>query len=81
MQYSQRLRDLREDADKTQEEIAKILGTTQQYYGSYETGKRPLPLDRLYILCNYYKVSADYILGLPEGRPYGLSKTKNKHLY
>ncbi len=76
MDYAKRLRDLREDADKTQEDIARVLGTTQQYYGSYEAGKRPLPLDRLYILCNYYQVSADYILGLPEGRPYGLCKTK-----
>jgi len=78
MLYAKRLRSLREDADKTQTEIAQILGTTQQYYSSYESGKRPLPVDRLYILCEYYKVSADYILGLPEGRPYGLSKTRRK---
>ena len=76
MLYAERLRGLREDSDKTQAEIASILGTTQQYYGGYETGKRPLPIDRLYILCNYYNVSADYILGLPEGRPYGFSKTR-----
>lgn len=76
--YAKRLRGLREDLDKTQAEIADILGTTQQYYGSYEAGKRPLPIDRLYILCQYYNVSADYILGLPEGRPYGLSKTRKK---
>ena len=80
MDYMQRLRDLREDFDKTQAEIAKLLGTSQQYYGKYESGERPLPIDRLYILCDYYKVSADYILGLPEGRPYGLSKTRKKHL-
>ena len=76
MQYAKRLRNLREDADKTQAEIAQILGNTQQYYSSYEAGRRPLPLHRLYMLCEYYKVSADYILGLPEGRPYGLSKTR-----
>lgn len=77
MQYAQKLRNLREDSDKTQAEIAAILGTTQQYYANYETGKRPLPIDRLYTLCSYYKVSADYILGLPEGLPYGTSKTRN----
>ena len=76
MGYGERLRGLREDADKTQAEIAKMLGTSQQYYGAYEAEKRPLPIDRLCILCDYYKVSADYILGLPEGRPYGLSKTR-----
>lgn len=76
MHYAERLRCLREDADKTQAQIAEILGTTQQYYGSYEAGKRPLPLERLCILCDYYGVSADYILGLPEGRPYGHGKTR-----
>lgn len=76
MEYAHKLRSLREYTGKTQAEIAAILNTTQQYYASYETGKRPLPLDRLYILCEYYKVSADYILGLPAGRPYGLSKTR-----
>lgn len=78
MLCAKRLRSLREDADKTQTEIAQILGTTQQYYSGYESGKRLLPVDRLFILCEYYKVSADYILGLPEGRPYGLSKTRRK---
>ena len=78
MDYAQRLRGLREDADKTQSEIAKLLGTSQQYYGKYESGERPLPIDRLSILCEYYGVSADYILGLPMGLPYGLSKTRTK---
>lgn len=73
---AQRIRDLREDADKTQAEIAAFLGTTQQYYANYETGKRPLPTDRLFLLCRYYHVSADYILGLPDGMPYGHSKTR-----
>lgn len=71
-----RLRDLREDKDKSQEEIAKILHTHRQTYGNYETGIRTLPLEHLIILCEYYGVSADYILGLPEGLPYGLSKTR-----
>lgn len=76
MDFGKRLRALREDADMTQAQVAKVLGTTQQYYGKYESGERPLPVDRLRILCDLYQVSADYILGLPEGRPYGLSKTK-----
>ena len=75
MPNQNRLRSLREDADKTQAEIAKVLGTSQQYYASYELGKRPLPSDRLRILCEYYHVSADYILSLPKGLPYGFSKT------
>lgn len=79
MNYAQRLRGLREDTDKTQTEIAAILGTSQQYYANYESGRRPLPIERLYVLCNFYNVSADYILGLPEGLPYGHSKTRGKN--
>ncbi len=64
MEYYERLRALREDRDLTQADIARILGTTQQYYGQYELGKRPLRIDHLKTLCLYYGVSADYILGL-----------------
>ena len=78
MNYHERIKNLRIDHDKTQQEIAELLGTNQSYYAKYENGKRPLPIDRLYVLCEYYKVSADYILGLPEGRPYGLSKSRKK---
>lgn len=63
MQYSQRIRDLREDSDKTQKEIAEILKTTQGYYSKYELGIRELPIHHLITLCLYYNVSADYILG------------------
>ena len=80
MTCADRIRGLREDADKTQAEIAAILGTSQQYYANYENGKRPLPLDRLCILCQYYNVSADYILGLPKGLDYGRSKTRSRKL-
>lgn len=78
MEYYQRIKNLREDNDKSQKEIAEILGTDQSYYAKYENGKRPLPLDRLVIICNYFNVSADYILGLSENLPYGHSKTKKK---
>ena len=47
-------------------------------FAKYENGKRPLPIDRLKKLCEYYNVSADYILGLPEKLPYGNSITKRK---
>lgn len=61
--YIKRIRDLREDHDKTQAEIAEILGTSQTMYARYERGANELPLHHLITLCQYYKVSADYILG------------------
>ncbi len=76
MGYNERIKNLRIDHDKTQKEIAELLGTGQSYYAKYENGHRPLPIDRLRELCLYYNVSADYILGLPENLPYGLSKTR-----
>lgn len=63
---SNRLRELREDNDKSQKEISELLQTSQQYYSQYENGKRPLPISHLRTLCLYYDVSADYILGLPK---------------
>lgn len=59
----QKLRDLREDADKSQSEIAKILGIDQRTYSNYETGKREIPVRHLMTLADYYKVSIDYIVG------------------
>ena len=64
MVYIKRIRDLREDHDKTQQEIADILGTSQTMYARYERGANELPLHHLITLCKYYNVSADYILGL-----------------
>lgn len=61
--YFPRLKDLREDKDKKQEEIAELLGTDQSYYAKYENGKRPITVERLLILANYYNVSLDYITG------------------
>ena len=69
MDYRQRLRDLREDADKTQEEIAAVLGTSQTMYARYERGANELPIRHLLTLCRYYHVSADYILGLSKDMP------------
>ena len=59
-----RLKDLREDQDKSQLEIANILGTSQSYYAQYENGKRLIPFDRVIELAKYYDVSIDYIAGL-----------------
>ena len=50
MELYQRLRDLREDAEKSQEEIAKVIGTSQSYYAQYENGKRSIPFDRMVVL-------------------------------
>lgn len=70
MIYSERIRNLREDADKTQKEIADLLKTTQSYYAQYENGHRPLPVEHLITLCRYYKISPEYILGFTnEPRP------------
>ena len=61
--YLPRLRDLREDHDMTQAQIAAILGIDQRVYSIYETGKRDIPLPDLVTLADYYKVSTDYLLG------------------
>lgn len=63
MTYCRRLRDLREDHDKTQQEIAEVLGTSQTMYARYERGANELPLRHLLKLAEYYGVSADYLLG------------------
>lgn len=67
MQIEQKLKELRIDRDLKQSEIATVIGTTQQYYGQYELGKRRIPADHIATLCRFYGVSADYILGLPRG--------------
>ena len=64
--YTKRLRDLREDHDKTQKEIAEILGTSQTMYARYERGANEIPIHHLITLCRYYDVSSDYILGLSD---------------
>ena len=64
--YFPRLRDLRQDADKTQREIAAILGIDQRVYSNYETGKREIPVHLLLKLAEYYHTSTDYILGLTD---------------
>ncbi len=66
MDYKIRMRNLREDSDMTQQEIADILGTSQTMYARYERGANELPIRHLIRLANYYDVSTDYMLGLTE---------------
>ena len=67
MEYYDRIKLLRLDNYKTQKEIADILVVSRNSYSEYEHGKRLIPIDCLKTLCEYYGVSADYILGLPKG--------------
>lgn len=78
MEYAQKLRNLREDHDMTQTQVALILNTTKNQVGKYERGEQDMNIKHLITLCTFYKVSADYILGLPEGLPYGHSKTRKR---
>ena len=64
--YIKRIRDLREDHDKTQQNIADVLGISQTMYARYERGVNEMPIRHLMALCKYYRVSADYILGLSD---------------
>ena len=61
-----RIRDLREDHDLTQEQLAKSLNCSQQVYSNYELGQRDIPTDILIRLAQFYHVSTDYILGLTD---------------
>lgn len=64
----QRIRDLREDADLTQKEMAKILHCSQQVYSNYELGQRDIPTAVLIALARFYETTTDYILGLSDQR-------------
>ena len=64
--YVKTIRYLREDNDKTQQEIADILVTSQTMYARYERGANEMPIRHLITLCKYYGVSSDFILGLDE---------------
>ena len=63
MGYYKRLRDLREDHDKTQSQVADYLQITQPQYYRYESGQRDIPTELLIRLADYYDVTTDYILG------------------
>lgn len=61
-----RIRDLREDNDLTQKQMADILKCSQQVYSNYELGQRDIPTDILIALARFYNVTTDYILGLSD---------------
>lgn len=63
-EYPEIIRELREDNDLKQSDVAKILDTTQQVYSRYEKGINEIPVRHIITLCKFYNVSADYILGL-----------------
>lgn len=71
--YYPRLKDLREDSDLVQKEVAAMLGIDQRVYSNYETGKREIPTRFVIALAKFYKTSTDYILGL-SNNPFPYSK-------
>ena len=66
LKYPERMKALREDHDLTQAKIAEMLGVAQTTYSQYELYKLPMPIEYLVALCKYYRVSADYMLGLSD---------------
>ena len=64
MNYAERMRNLRQDNDLSQKNVADMFGVAQTTYSQYELEKRPMPIDYLIALCKFYDVSADYMLGL-----------------
>lgn len=62
------IRELREDNDLTQSQVADVLGTSQTMYARYERGANEMPIRHLVTLCRFYNVSADYILGTAPDR-------------
>ena len=76
--YQIRIRQLREDNDMTQSDVANYLGIRQNVYSRYETGKNDMKPFQIVELCKLFNVSADYLLGLPETMPYGHSKTRKR---
>ncbi len=62
----QRIRDLREDHDLTQRQMAEMLRCSQQVYSNYELGQRDIPTEVLIRLARFYRVSADYLLGMTD---------------
>ena len=64
MTYYQRLRDLREDHDLKQEDVARVLGIKQTQYSRYERGIQMMGIDKYIVLAKFYNISLDFILGL-----------------
>lgn len=64
MEFQKRLKDIREDHDLKQSDVAAFLKIDRSYYGKYERDEHPLPIEHLRELCRFYNISADYFLGL-----------------
>ncbi len=64
MDYRTRIRNVREDRDLTQADIGKVLNKSQQGYNHIEAGRAELKIEDLFKLCQYYNLSADYLIGL-----------------
>ena len=66
MDYRQRLREIREDRDLSQEEVGRVIHKSQQGYSHIENGRAELKIEDLITLCNFYRLSSDYIIGLTD---------------
>lgn len=64
MYYYQRIRDVREDSDLSQQQVADLLQITRQQYQLYESGKREMPMHLFIVLAKHYNVSLDYLAGI-----------------
>lgn len=76
----QRIRDMREDADLKQNDMAKILHCSQQAYSNYELGQRDIPTDILIALAEYHKTNVDYLLGLTKNKTYYKDMQSGKNI-
>ena len=79
-EYAQRIRDLRIDHDKSQSQIAIVLGTTKNQVGKYERGETDLPFEKAILLAQYYNVSLDYLAGLTNVKD-SFAKTSSSSSY
>ena len=78
MKY-ERIKGLREDRDKTQQELAAFLGLTRSAYSNYENGLRDIPVEVLSLIADFYKTSVDYLIGRTnEPKPYPSQKKPSK---
>ncbi len=66
MDYRQRLRNVREDRDLSQEEVGRLINKSQQGYSHIENGRAELKIEDLVVLCRFYHLSADYLIGLTD---------------
>ena len=70
MDYRIRIKNLREDKDLTQKDVAKVINKSQQGYSHIEEGRAELKIDDLIKLCKFYGVSADYMIGMTDDKQY-----------